>query len=137
MPTMQIIVKTGKYSDWQTAALLASGAIASDFAVTIFAMNEAVWALKKDLLGTDVALESHFKDFETKMVEAISVGKTEPWWKLLATLKDMGELRVVACALVIEVLELTIEDLSDLVDEISGVAAFAALAREADVTITV
>jgi peroxiredoxin family protein len=136
MPLMQIVVTKGAYSDWQTAGLLASGAIAADYRVIIVAMNEAVWALKRDLIGTDTALQSHFPEFQTKMAEGIALGKLEPWWKLLRELKHIGDLSVVACALVMEVLELTLDDLSDLVDEISGVAAFAVTAHEADVTIT-
>jgi peroxiredoxin family protein len=136
MLLMQIVVTKGAYSDWQAAGLLASGAIAADYRVIVFAMNEAVWALRRDVIGTDTVLHSHFPEFQTKMAEGIALGKSEPWWKLLAELKHIGDLRIVACALVVEVLELTLDDLSDLVDEISGVAACAVTAQEADVTIT-
>ncbi len=137
MPSMQIVVRGGSYSHWHAAALLASGAIAADFEVTVFALDEAVWALRKEAVGRDLALESHFKDFETKMGEAIGLGQVEPWWKLLRALKEMGHLRIEVCAQVVNVLELTREDLCDLVDDIVGVATFAANAARANVTVSV
>lgn len=136
MPLMQIVATKGRFSDWEAVALLASGAIAADYAVSIFAMNEAVWGLRKDLVGKDSSVRSSFQDYETKMNEAVMMGQVEPWWELLATLKHMGDLRLVVCALTTDVLELTQEDLMPLVDEISGVTAFAVTAGEADVTIT-
>jgi peroxiredoxin family protein len=136
MPSMQIVVRGGGYSHWHAAALLASGAVAADFEVTIFALDEGVWALRKDVVGKDLALDSHFQDFETKMTEAVETGQVEPWWKLFQTLKDMGKLHVLVCSQVVDVLELTREDLSELVDDIVGMATFAAMAATADVTLS-
>jgi peroxiredoxin family protein len=96
MPSMQIVVRSGSFSDWQAAALLACGAIASDFEVTVFALDEAVWSLRKEVVGKDTALRSHFQDFQTKMAEAIDVGHVEPWWALFRALKELGKLQVLA-----------------------------------------
>ncbi|MHA2250095.1 MAG: DsrE/DsrF/DrsH-like family protein [Candidatus Kariarchaeaceae archaeon] len=129
---LSILIKSGTYNDFMTLALLASGAIASDFEVRIFAMNDAVWALRKDVIGTDVELHSHFPKYKEALKISVDDGKVMPWWSLLADLKDMGELTITACALVADVVGLHKEDFTDLVDEIAGVAAFAGDIEESD-----
>ena len=72
---MQILIKNGTYNDMMTAALIASGAVAVDIDVQIFAMNDAVWAFKKDVVGTDRVVSSQFPAFIEKMAEYRAVMK--------------------------------------------------------------
>ena len=129
---LSILIKSGTYNDMMTLALLASGAVASDFEVRIFAMDDAVWALRKEVIGSDNVLHSHFPEYSEKLAESLNSGKVMPWWRLLADLKEMGELTITACALVADVVGLDKEDFSDLVDDIAGVATFAADIEDSD-----
>lgn len=131
-PLLSILVKSGTYNDMMTLALIASGAIASDFEVRIFAMNDAVWALRKDVVGTDTIVQSHYPEYSEKLSDALNEGKVIPWWELLADLKDFGDLTVTVCALVADVVELKEDDFHEIVDEVAGVANFAADIDESD-----
>ena len=135
-PKISILIKSGDLSTFQTLALLASGFIASDFEVSVFAMNDAVSALTKDNVGKDLVINSNYPEFASKMADALNSGKAIPWWKLLADLKEFGELTITVCALVADVLDLEKDDFHELVDEIAGVANFAAEVDDSDFTIT-
>lgn len=133
---VNILIKNGTFNDFQTLGLLVSGFVASDFDVKIFAMSDAVYALKKDVVGTDTEIRSHFSEFASKMGHELTEGKAIPWWKLLADMKEFGEIEINVCALVADILDLEKEDFHELVDGIQGVAAFAADTDDSDFTIT-
>lgn len=136
-PLLSILIRGGTYNDFMTLALIASGAIASDFEVRIFAMNDAVWGLRKDIVGTDTEVHSHFPKYTGQLADAVKDGKIVPWWDLLADLKELGELTITACALVADVVELSEDDFHELVDEVAGVANFAADIDESDHVLTI
>ena len=129
---LSILIKSGTYNDFMTLALLISGAIAADFEIRVFAMNDAVWALKKDVIGTDTTLHSHFPGYTEALQSSVDEGKVIPLWKLLADMKDLGDLTITVCALVSDLVNLQQEDFTDLVDDIAGVANFAADIDESD-----
>ena len=133
-PILSILVKTGTYDAMTTLAMVVSGAVAIDFEVRIFAMEDAVWALKKDVIGTDTKVHSHFPEFAEKFVAS---EKVTPWWELMTDLKDFGEITIKVCALVTEILELEKDDFSELVDGVAGVAGFAADVDASDWTLTI
>ena len=134
---MSILVKSGTYNDFMTAALIASGAIASDFEVRMFCMNDAVWGLRKDVVGKDTLIQSHLPAYSEKLSDSLNEGKVVPWWDLLAQLKEFGDITITVCALVADVLELKKEDFHELVDEVAGVASFAADVDDSDSVVTV
>ena len=137
MTILTILIKSGTYNDFTTLALVTSGAIAVDFEVRIFAMNDAVWALRKDVIGHDTMIHSHFPEFSEKLAEASNVGKLVPWWSLLEDLKDFGELTINVCALVADITGLEKEDFAPIVDGIAGVAHFAADVDDSDFVISI
>lgn len=136
IPVLSILIKSGTYNDFMTMALIASGAVASDFEVRIFAMNDAVWALRKDMVGFDTVVHSNFPPYIDALADSIEDGKVAPWWELLNDLKEMGDLTITVCALVADVVGLEKDHFHELVDEIAGVANFAADLDESDHVIT-
>ena len=118
-----------------TLSLIASGAIASDMEVKIFAMNDAVWALQRDRVGKDLQVKSNFPEFTDVLTQSMSEGKVTPWWDLLADLKELGDLTITVCALIADVAKLEENNFHDLVDDIAGVANFALDVDESDFVI--
>lgn len=136
MTTMLMLVTKGTYQNFTTMAMLASGAVASDFEVKIFAMEDAVYALKKDVFEQNKSFNSPYDEYNKTMGAALEAGKTQPWWVLLEDLKDLGEIEFTVCALVADLLEIKEDDFMHLVDEVAGVAMFAGEAEEADIFIS-
>lgn len=137
MTQITILIKNGTFNDFQTLALVTSGFIVSDFEVKIFAMNDAVYALKKDQVGKDMIVHSTYPEFSSKFSESVISGKAIPWWKLLADLKELGEITITVCALVADIVGLEKEDFHELVDEVAGVANFAADVDDSDFILTI
>lgn len=137
MTVISILIKNGTYNDFMTLSLVASGAVAADMEVRVFAMNDAVWALRKDMVGTDTTVHSHFPSFASEISKSMSEGKIIPWWELLADLKELGELTITACALIADVALIKKEDFHELVDEIAGVANFAADIDDSDFVLSI
>ena len=127
-----ILVKSGKFDDMNTAALLASGAVANDHEVLMFFMHDAVWALKKDVYQTNRKCHSVFPEVVSQYEAVDKSGKLQTWEKLLPDLPELGEIKYVACGLMMDIFEITKDDLVDFIDEIAGVAYYTNEALTAD-----
>lgn len=137
MTKVAILVTSGTYANMTTMSLLASGAIANDMETTIFFMEDSVWALRKDSLGSDTSFHSAFPEVTEKYAEAQKAGKLIPWWELVPDLKELGELKVFACAQALDVMGLEESDLVDFVDEIAGVTMFLEVVDQVDKVISI
>lgn len=137
MTKMVMLVKSGNYTDFMTATMIASGAIANDMEVEIFFMNDAVWALKKENYMNNTTVHSNFLEFAHTIADSLNEGKIKPWWELMADLKEFGDIKLTVCALVAELGNLHKEDFMDLIDDLAGVAYFTGQAEDADVVLTI
>ena len=132
MGKLAILVTSGKFETMNTAALLASGAVANDNEVLMFFMNDSVWALKKDISETNRSFNSTFTHVNKQLEETDKSGKLQTWFNLLPDLKELGEIQIIACGLMTDIFGLKKEDLVDFVDDIAGVAFFTDAAMEYD-----
>jgi len=137
MGVMSILLKSGSYTDFMTMSLIASGAIASDHEVRVFAMNDAVWALQQDRVGKDTEIHTNYSDFSEVISKSLTEGKVNHWWDLLKDLKEIGDLTITVCALVADLAKLEENNFHELVDDIAGVATFALDVDESDYVITI
>ncbi|MHA2224834.1 MAG: DsrE family protein [Candidatus Hodarchaeales archaeon] len=120
----------------QEAVMIASGAIANDEEVFMFCMQDAVYALKKDAPG-EPEVHSPYQEVVEKIKKAKSENKIIHWKSLLEDLKELGELKVVVCSQIVEILGLSSKnDFDPIVDEIAGVATLSKVAMEADQVIS-
>lgn len=120
----------------QEATTIASGAIANDEEVFMFCMHDAVYALKKDA-PAEPEVHSAYPEVVEKIKKAKSENKLIPWKSLLRDLKELGDLKIVVCGQIAEILELFSKDNFDpIVDEIAGVATLSKMAMEADQVIS-
>lgn len=136
MGKLVLICDSAALEKLQTVALLTSGAITSDHEVFLFFMHEAVYALKKDA-PPEPKINSIFPEVSEKLNKARSEGKLIHWKELLEDLKDLGDLRIVACVQVTEILDITKDDLLPIVDDIAGVNTLAEVAMKADSIISI
>lgn len=137
MLNVVILVTKGDYSNMTIMSLLASGAIANDMDTTIFFMEDSVWALRKEELGTDTEMHSSFPKVDEKYNQALVEGRMMPWWDLLPDLKDLGVVKVLACGQALDIFGLEESDLVDFVDDIIGVTGLLDLVAGADRVISI
>jgi peroxiredoxin family protein len=115
----------------QTLAIIASGAVTNVHEVVVFFMHDAVYALKKDA-PSEPDIESIYSEVAEKVNQARKEGKLMHWKELLEDLKDLGDLKIIACVQITEILGLEKGDLLPMVDEVAGVNTLAEQAMLAD-----
>ncbi len=120
----------------QTVAIIASGAVTNDIEVSIFFMHDAVYALKKDA-PAEPEVTSIYPVVAEKINQARKAGQLMHWKELLEDLKDLGDLKIIACVQITEILGLEKEDFLPIVDDIAGVNTLAEIAMRADQVITI
>ena len=137
MSKFALLVKSGSFDNMNTAALIASGAVANDHEVLMFFMHDAVWSLKKDVYQTNRNIHSVYPEVSEKIEQEDKNGKLQNWFMLLPQLKEIGEIKIVACGLMMDVFGLKKEELVDFVDEVAGVAYFTGEAANSDTIMTI
>ena len=136
MGKLAILVTSGKFETLNTAALLASWAVANDNEVLMFFMNDSVLALKKEVVENNRKISSIFPEVNKQIEDSDKSGKLQTWFNLIPDLKDLGEIKVIACGLMMDIFGLKQEDLADFIDDIAGVAFFTDVAMEYDKVIS-
>jgi peroxiredoxin family protein len=118
---LSLVLFSGTDDKLQAAAVLTVGAAAMGRPVDVFLQYWALDAFRADRITKDhgVAPEAG-ADGERAMREQ---GKTH-WSELFGQAKDLGEVRIMACADSVEMFRITSDDLDPLVDGIWGVASF-------------
>ena len=127
-----IVCAEGSFDKLQTAALVASGAIMNDHEVVMFFMHDAVWAMQKSNPSMNLKAESVYPEVTEKVEKVRADGSLVLWPDLLDDLKDIGDLKVIVCAQIAEILELEKDDLLPIVDQVAGVATLTEEAADAD-----
>jgi peroxiredoxin family protein len=119
--TVSLVLFSGTDDKLQSAAVLSVGAAVMGRRVNLFLQY---WAL--DAFRADRILKDHGVSQEAGPEGAAAMqrqGKTH-WSELLRQAKDLGEVRIYACADSMEMFEITKADLDPLIDGIWGVASF-------------
>lgn len=119
--TVSLVLFSGTDDKLQAASILAVGAAAMERKVNVFLQY---WAL--DCFRADRVLKDHGvapEAGEAGLAALRDQGKTH-WSDLFRQAKDLGEVRIYACADSMEMFHLAMEDLDPVVDGIWGVASF-------------
>lgn len=119
--TLSLVLFSGTDDKLQAAAVLAVGAAAMERKVNVFLQY---WAL--DCFRADRVLKDHGVSPEAGEAGLRAMqdqGKVH-WSELFHQAKDLGEVRIYACADSMEMFHLKQDDLDPMVDGIWGVASF-------------
>ncbi len=121
-PKLSLVLMSPDMEKIHAGALMGTIAAASGMEVNIFATMDALKMFLKDTVE-----KQDFKigEIGNKLMEK----KVDPYYKMIEDAKDMGELKVYACSLVVDVMGWEKEDMLDIVDDIIGVTAFFGIAE--------
>ncbi|MBI4260579.1 MAG: DsrE/DsrF/DrsH-like family protein [Actinobacteria bacterium] len=127
--TLSLVLFSGTDDKLGAAAILATGAAAMGRRVNLFLQYWALDAFRADRIRKDhgVSPEAGVEGQEAMRRLAERDG-AQHWSDILWQAKDIGEVDIQACALSLELFEITKDDLDPLVDGVQGVAAFMAAA---------
>jgi peroxiredoxin family protein len=119
--TVSLVLFSGTDDRLSAAAILAAGAAAMGRPVNVFLQYWALEAFRADRITKDhgVAPEGGAEGLATFQRHG-----GQHWSEVLRQAKTIGDVRIHACSLSMEMFELTLADLDPLVDDQEGVASF-------------
>ncbi len=118
---LSLVLFSGTDDKLQAASVLTVGAAAMGRKVNVFLQYWALDAFRADRVMKDHGVAPEAGEEGLRAMQA--QGKTH-WSELFRQAKDLGEVKVYACADSMEMFEITKDDLDPLVDGIWGVASF-------------
>lgn len=120
--TLSLVLFSGTDDKLTSAAILAAGAAAMGRPVNVFLQYWALDAFRADRIHAQHGSAPEAGPEGARLVEAHE--RTQHWSEVLRQAKEIGEVKVAACAKSMEMFGITKADLDPIVDEIEGVAAF-------------
>ncbi|HKY51023.1 MAG TPA: DsrE/DsrF/DrsH-like family protein [Candidatus Limnocylindria bacterium] len=131
--TLSLILFSGTDDRLGAAAILATGAAAMGRPVNVFLQYWALDAFRKGKVADDHGVAAEAGSHGAALVRDGQAGDRH-WSALLRQAKDIGDVKIHACALSMELFEITKDDLDPLVDDVEGVAAFMSDASAGPIT---
>lgn len=132
---MSIVLFSGTVDKLMPVGIMSSGAVAMGMDVDIFATFWGLNALRKDMLTTNMRVSKDFEDMAGPMMQMMQQKNVPPWFETLKKAKELGNVRVHACAMTMDLMGLKKEDMADFVDDIVAVGEFIEMSRDAKITL--
>lgn len=121
-PKLSLVLMSPDMEKIHAGALMGSIAAASGMEVNFFVTMDALKMFLKDTVSK---MDFKLGEVGSKLMEK----NVDPFFKMIEDAKEMGELKVYACSLVVDVMGWKKEDMLDIVDDIVGVTAFFGMAE--------
>jgi peroxiredoxin family protein len=131
---MSLVVFSGTVDKLMAVATLATGAAAMDTEVDLFLTFWGLEAFKKGAKSQPPRITADYADYGPVMMELMQAKNVPHWLDTLRAAREIGNVRVYACSMTMELFGLKLEDLEDVVDEVTGVANFVERAKEAKIS---
>lgn len=131
--TLSLILFSGTDDRLGAAAILATGAAAMGRPVNVFLQYWALDAFRKEKVAADHGAAAEAGSRGAALVRGSQAGERH-WSALFRQAKDIGVVKIHACALSMELFEIAKDDLDPLVDDVEGVAAFMSDATTGPIT---
>jgi len=123
---LSLVLFSGTDDKLTAASILVAGAAALGKRVDILLQYWALEVFKKDCLEKDHGLSPEAGPGGASLLWRAGERGAPHWSETLRQAKDLGEVRLHACAHSLELFGLEQSDLDPLVDDVSGVASFMA-----------
>ncbi|HEX6062077.1 MAG TPA: DsrE/DsrF/DrsH-like family protein [Candidatus Limnocylindria bacterium] len=130
---LSLILFSGTDDRLGAAAILATGAAAMGRPVNVFLQYWALDAFRRDKVATWHGAAPEAGPAGATLVQTSQTAQRH-WSELFRQAKDIGDVKIHACALSMDLLEITTDDLDPLVDDVEGVAAFMSDATTGPIT---
>ncbi|HEX9132561.1 MAG TPA: DsrE/DsrF/DrsH-like family protein [Ktedonobacteraceae bacterium] len=132
---MSIIVFSGTVDKLMAASILATGGAAMGMEVEIFLTTWGLEAFRKDNYKTNMRVSKDFEDYAPVMMEQMMVKKVPSWMDNLKGAMEVGDVKILACSMTMELFDMKLEDLEPIVTEVTGVATFVERAKDGQMTL--
>ena len=132
---MSLIVFSGTVDKLMAASILATGAAAMGMEVEVFLTTWGLEAFRKGNYQVNTRISKEYEDYGPLMMQQMMAKKVPSWMDNLKGAKEIGEVKVYACSMTMELFDMKLEDLEPIVDDVTGVATFVERAKESRITL--
>lgn len=132
---MSIILFSGTMDKLMPVGILASGGVAMGMDVEIFATFWGLQALSKGASQQPPRMSKDFEDMAPMMMQMMQEKNVPSWLDTLRTAKELGNVKVFACAMTADLMGMDKDSFEDVVDDIVGVGEFVDSAKDAKITL--
>jgi peroxiredoxin family protein len=134
---LAIVVFSGTVDRLLPAAIIASGGVAMGMDVELFLTFWGLNAFRKDSVNSNTRFSKDYEDMAPMMVQLMKDKNVPSWFDMLKRAKEIGNVKVHACAMTYDLLGMKKDDLADIVDDVIGVGEFISIAKDAKITLFV
>jgi len=132
---MSIIVFSGTVDKLYPVGILASGAVAMGMDVEIFITFWGLNAFRKDQIKQNTKISKDFEEMGEAMMKMMQAKNVPSWYDILKQAKTVGNVKIHACSMTMDLMGMTKEHLDDIVDDVVGVGSFIDIAKDSKITL--
>src|SRR6266699_1070111 len=132
---MSLIVFSGTVDKLMAASILTTGAAAMGLEVEVFLTTWGLEAFRKDNYKTNMRVSKDFEDYAPVMMEQMMAKKVPSWMDNFKGAMEVGDVKILACSMTMELFDMKLEDLEPVVTEVTGVATFVERAKDGKMTL--
>ncbi len=132
---MSMIVFSGTVDKLYPVGILASGAVAMGMDVEIFITFWGLNAFRKDQIKQNTKISKDFEEMGEAMMKMMQAKNVPSWYDILKQAKSVGNVKIHACSMTMDLMGMTKEHLDDIVDDVVGVGSFIDIAKDSKITL--
>ena len=132
---MSIVLFSGTVDKMMAASVIASGAVAMNMDVDIYATFYGLNSLRKEVVKTNMKFSKDFEEMSGMMVQLMQEKHMPSWYDTLQKAKQTGNVKIHACTMTADLMGLKKESFDPIVDDMCGVGTYIENAKNADVTL--
>lgn len=129
---ISLLFVSGTIDKMMAGSIIASGAVANDLEINAFFSFWGLLNLRKEG-GLKPTLSYEAGEMAGPMMQIMKEKNVPSWIDMLRNAKEIGNVKVYACAMTADLLGITKEDLDPIVDDIVGVGEFVSMAKDGQI----
>ena len=130
-----MVVFSGTVDKLYPAAIMASGAVAMGMDVEIFLTFYGLDTFRKGMPQRNQKMDVNYAELAPVLAQLMKEKNMPSWYDMLVKAKELGHVRVHACAMTLDLMGLKKEQLDPIVDDVVGVGEFVNNAKEGEITL--
>ena len=132
---LSMVVFSGTVDKLYPAAIMASGAVAMGMDVEIFLTFYGLDSFRQGQPQTNQKMDVNYAELAPMLAQLMKEKNVPSWYDMLLQAKSMGNVKIHACAMTLDLMGMKKEPLDPIVDDVVGVGEFVSNAKEGEITL--
>jgi len=134
---MSLVVFSGTVDKLYPVAIMTSGAVAMGTDVELFLTFYGLNAFRLGEPQKNQKMDVNYADLGPMLAKLMKEKNVPSWYDMLKQAKEMGNVKVHACAMTLDLMGMKKEHLDPIVDDVVGAAEFVDNAAKGEITLFV